>query len=189
MESLRKESLEWIKAIAVGFGLFLIIQFFFFTNYEVEGRSMNPTLQDGDKLVINKITYRLGDVERFDIVVFHANEDEDYVKRVIGVPGDTIEYKEDQLYVNGTYYEEPYLFSFRQNVYGKLTNNFTLKDITGFDTVPEGYVFVLGDNRRESFDSRHFGLVPMEKIVGKVNIRYWPFEQWQFSFGNKQINN
>lgn len=171
-----KEGLEWLKAILIGVFVFIIIQWFFFTNYEVEGGSMKPTLQDGDKLVVDKISYRFGEINRFDVIVFHANENEDYVKRVIGIPGDEIEYKNDQLFINGEYIDEPFLTSFRNSsMFGSLTNNFKV-------TVPEGHVFVMGDNRRESYDSRHFGPIEIEKIVGKVNIRYWPFDEFSLSF-------
>ncbi|MBJ8206551.1 signal peptidase I, partial [Bacillus cereus] len=72
---------------------------FFFSTYVVEGKSMMPTLQDGNMLVVNKVSYQVGDLNRFDVVVFHANKKEDYVKRIIGLPGDHIEYKQDKLYI------------------------------------------------------------------------------------------
>jgi len=183
MERLKKEGMEWIKAIVVGFLVFLLIRTFFFSNYVVEGSSMMPTLQDGNKLIVNKFVYKISDLDRFDVIVFHANEKEDYVKRIIGLPGDTIEYKDDKLYINGKYYEEPYLEKYKKQFSGsKLTGDFTLLEKTGFEKVPEGTVFVLGDNRLGSWDSRHFGFVSISQIVGEVNVRYWPFNQMDFSF-------
>lgn len=114
-EEVKREGLEWIKALGIGLIIFIIIRTFLFSNYVVEGESMMPTLQDGNKLVVNKIGYHIGDLDRFDVVVFHANENEDYVKRIIGLPGDKVVYKDDKLYVNGEYYPEPYLEKFKRD--------------------------------------------------------------------------
>jgi signal peptidase I len=166
----RKKSVIW--GIALTF--LLAIRFLFFTNYVVEGESMMPTLREGNWLIVNKY----GSVQRFDIIVFHANQQEDYVKRVIGLPGDRIMYKNDVLYINGRPVKEPYLNRYKRKLIdGKLTGDFTLEEITGEKQVPKGYVFVLGDNRLSSWDSRHFGFVKMSRIVGKVNVRYWPFDE------------
>ena len=86
---------------------FDIICMFFFSNYALEGESMMPTLQDGNKLVVNKIGYHIGELHRFDVIVFHPNKEEEYAKRIIGLPGDRIEYLEDQLYINGKKVDEP----------------------------------------------------------------------------------
>lgn len=140
---------------------------------------MMPTLRDGNLLIVNKF----GGIQRFDIIVFHANKQEDYVKRVIGLPGDRIAYKNDVLYVNGKPVKEPYLKSHKRKLIdGKLTGDFTLEEVTGKKTVPKGCVFVLGDNRLSSWDSRHFGFVKMNQIVGKVNARYWPFDEFATRF-------
>src|SRR5699024_8145082 len=101
--------------------------------------------------------------------------------RVIGKPGDAIVYKGDILYVNGDVIEEPYLETFRKE--GEvLTEDFTLEEITGEKEVPEGKLFVLGDNRQESYDSRKMGFIDQESIVGKVDIRYWPMSEINFQF-------
>ncbi|AJD90690.1 signal peptidase [Jeotgalibacillus malaysiensis] len=181
MESWKKESFEWLKALAVGVVIVLVVRIFLFSNYVVEGVSMQPTLQDGNKLVINKIGYQIGDFDRFDVIVFHANESEDYVKRVIGLPGDEISYEDDQLYINGEYYKEPYLEEFRTGE-GRLTGDFTLEELTGESEVPEGQLFVLGDNRQESLDSRIFGFIDQDSVVGKVNLRYWPLNELDVRF-------
>ena len=182
-DSIKQESVEWIKALGIGLIIFVVIRTFLFSNYIVEGESMMPTLEDGNKLVVNKIGYQVGELHRFDVVVFHANEEEDYVKRIIGLPGDTVEYKDDKLYINGEYQEEPYLEKYKKEMVGtKLTGDFTVEEITGKQTVPKGKVFVLGDNRRSSMDSRYFGFVNQEQIVGKVNLRYWPLNEFDVKF-------
>ena len=117
--------------------------------------------------------------KRFDIIVFHAPENKDYIKRVIGLPGDTVEYKDDTLYMNGKPYEEPYLDEYKKEVIdGPLTDPFTLEEKIGQETVPKVTLFVMGDNRRFSKDSRHIGTVPMEEVLGKTSIVYWPIEDF-----------
>nr|WP_245629359.1 signal peptidase I [Geobacillus jurassicus] len=159
----------------------VVLRLFVFSNYMVEGKSMMPTLESGNLLIVNKLSYDIGSIHRFDIIVFHANKKEDYVKRVIGLPGDRIEYKNDVLYINGKKCDEPYLRPYKQKL-GKLTGDFTLEEVTGKTRVPPGCIFVLGDNRLSSWDSRHFGFVKISQVVGKVDLRYWPFEQFAFWF-------
>ncbi|MCM3767391.1 signal peptidase I [Neobacillus niacini] len=179
----RKEGLEWIKAFVIGVIIFAFIRTFFFSNYVVEGESMMPTLQDGNKLVVNKLGYHVGELNRFDVIVFHANEKEDFVKRIIGLPGDKIEYRNDQLFVNGHKYQEGFLKVYKEKALGvKLTGDFSLKELTGEETVPEGKLFVLGDNRLGSWDSRHFGFISVDQVVGKVDFRYWPLDEMDIHF-------
>ncbi|MGF7014937.1 signal peptidase I [Ornithinibacillus bavariensis] len=166
---------EWIKALFIAIIIALIIRTFLFTPVVVQGYSMEPTLQDKERMIVTKI----GEPERFDIVVFHKSESEDYIKRVIGLPGDRIEYKDDTLYINGTPYDEPYLDELKRKVEdGPLTGSFTLRETPiGDDVVPEGHLFVMGDNRRDSTDSRHLGAIPMEKVIGTTNIVYYPLKE------------
>jgi signal peptidase I len=179
----KKEGLEWIKAFGIGIILFAFIRTFFFSNYVVEGQSMMPTLQDGNKVVVNKLGYQVGDLQRFDVIVFHANKKEDYVKRIIGLPGDKIAYRNDQLYVNGQKVAEPFLNMYKQKAPGgKFTSDFTLEEITGNKTVPSGRLFVLGDNRLGSWDSRYFGFISIKQVVGKVDLRYWPLNEVNVHF-------
>ncbi|MBS4188812.1 signal peptidase I [Bacillus sp. FJAT-49705] len=186
-ESIKKEGIEWIKAFAIGMIIFIFIRTFFFSNYVVEGVSMEPTLESGNKLIVNKIGNQIGDLQRFDVIVFHHNKEEDFVKRIIGLPGDKIEYRNDELYINGEKVNEPYLEKYRENyqeeAFGSmLTADFTLMEATGEETVPEGKLFVLGDNRPKSWDSRHYGFISMDQVVGKVNLRYWPINEMDISF-------
>jgi signal peptidase I len=183
-ENKKNQSLEWIMTIGIAVILAIIFRTFFFSSYVVEGESMMPTLQDGNLLMINKISYEFTDFERFDVIVFHANEEDDYVKRIIGVPGDEIFYEDDELYINGEKVEEPYLDSFKEQLAEgqELTGDFTLDDVTGQVKVPENHVFVLGDNRLHSWDSRHIGFVNIDDVVGKVNLRYWPMNEIDMKF-------
>ncbi|GGJ55801.1 signal peptidase I [Anoxybacillus voinovskiensis] len=175
MEKKKNETWEWLKAIVIAVLLAGGIRYFIFAPIIVDGLSMMPTLHDHDRMIVNKLAYKIGEPHRFDIIVFHAEEGKDYIKRVIGLPGDHIEYKDDTLYVNGKAYKEPYLDEYKkQLVDGPLTESFTLEEITGRKTVPKGYLFVMGDNRRFSKDSRHIGFIPMEKVVGRASIVYWP---------------
>ncbi|OCA90457.1 signal peptidase I [Bacillus sp. FJAT-27225] len=171
----KSETYEWIKAIVGALVLVVIIRTFFFTPIMVDGASMNPTLQDEERMIVTKI----GEPKRFDIVVFHAPDGRDYIKRVIGLPGDKIEYKNDVLYINGKVYDEPYLeYDKGKIIQGTLTESFTLKETpVGSDTVPKGHLFVLGDNRRKSTDSRHIGAIPLEEVVGTTNIVYYPINE------------
>lgn len=172
----KNEFWEWSKALLIAFGLAWLIRYFLFTPIVVDGESMMPTLEDGDRMIVNKIGYEVGEPDRYDIVVFHAPEKKDYIKRVIGLPGDHVSYKDDQLYINGKPQAEPYLTPFRNEINeGTLTEDFTLEETPAqVSVIPEGYVFVLGDNRRYSKDSRHIGLISMEEIIGNTSIIFWP---------------
>lgn len=171
---------EWIKALVIAFLLAALIRFVLFTPIVVDGESMMPTLESGERMIVNKLNYKVGDIQRFDIVVFHAPEKKDYIKRVIGVPGDTLEYKNDQLYINDKKVNEPYLQDYKNQIVdgGTLTEDFSLLDYTGKKIIPKGYYFVMGDNRRNSKDSRHIGLVSEEKIVGKASVVFWPIKNF-----------
>ncbi|MED1864585.1 signal peptidase I [Fictibacillus nanhaiensis] len=190
MSSTKKERnglMDWIKAIGVALILAIIIKKFLIEQYVVYGESMMPTIQNGNRLIVNKIGYEISQPERFDLIVFKANPEEDYIKRVIGLPGDHIAYQDDKLYINNKPVSEPYLKEFKQFAGDRtLTGNFTLEEITGLDTVPKGKIFVLGDNRLHSIDSRHIGFVEMTDIVGEANIRYWPMDELKVFNGFKK---
>ena len=128
----------------------------------VENISMRPTLTEGQFILVNKMAYRLGDFQRGDVVVFHypRNPEEDYIKRVIGLPGDMVSIQGGQVVVNNQILDEPYIAS--PPAYSNTWN------------VPEGQIFVLGDNRNQSSDSHSWGFVPVENVVGKALVIYWP---------------
>lgn len=139
----------------------------------IDGDSMEPTLHNRDFLMMERLSYYMDEPERFDIVVFHATKQKDYIKRIIGLPGETIEYKDNQLYVNGREKREYFLED------DEYTNDFTIDDIEpGQEHIPEGYYLVLGDNRNNSTDSRSIGLVPKERIMGRAFLRYWPLDDF-----------
>jgi signal peptidase I len=128
----------------------------------VDGASMEPTLHNGELIIINKLSYRLGDPQRGDIIVFHYPRDpsQEFIKRVVGLPGDQVTITDGNIYVNGQRLEEPYI-SISPNYLGSWV-------------VPEGQLFVLGDNRNNSRDSHEWGTLPMEYVIGKALFIYWP---------------
>jgi signal peptidase I len=132
----------------------------------VDGSSMEPTLHAGQFVIVNKLAYRFGAAARGDVIVFHfpRNPDQEYIKRVIGLPGDTVAVENGQITVNGELLDEPYLDG--QTGY------------PGIWTVPVGHIFVLGDNRNNSFDSHNWGTVPMDYVIGKAILVYWPPTDW-----------
>lgn len=169
-----------LKVTITAFVLAMIIRTFVFAPILIQGDSMKPTLENNDRVVLNRLsTFQSPD--RFDIVVFHApNENKDYVKRIIGLSGEKIEYKDDVLYIDNHPVEEPYLQKGKKLLQsGEFTYDFTLEEVIGRATVPEGEVFVMGDNRRYSKDSRTIGTIPLEDIVGEATVIYWPFSHFK----------
>ncbi|MEC2053766.1 signal peptidase I [Peribacillus psychrosaccharolyticus] len=177
----KNELWEWTKALVIALVLVFVIRYFLFTPIVVDGLSMVPTLKSEDRMIVNNFSYAIGDPKRFDIIVFEAPEGKDYIKRVIGLPGDEVSYKNDVLYINGKVYDEPYLADLKKQLTdgGLLTEPFTLSDVTDSKTVPEGHLFVLGDNRRYSKDSRHIGYIPYEKVLGSTKLVYWPVKEFR----------
>ncbi|HEX6268672.1 MAG TPA: signal peptidase I [Anaerolineales bacterium] len=133
----------------------------------VDGFSMNPTLQDGEYILVNRLAYKIGNPVRGDIVVFNFPMDprQDLIKRVIGLPGETISVQDGKVLINGVPLDEPYIAA------PPIYNNTWV--------VPEGQLFVLGDNRNESKDSHEWGMLPMDHVVGRAILIYWPPTQWQ----------
>ncbi len=167
MEENKKKSFirEWGPFILIII-IILIVKFFIITPIKVNGDSMNPTLKDGDIMILNRIDYKLNGLNRFDIVVL-KKDGEYLIKRVIGLPGEEIKYKNNKLYINGKYIKE----------------NYTRKVSADIDEViPEGKYYVLGDNRLNSLDSEEFGPVSGSKILGKTKLTLFPFKH----FGNKK---
>lgn len=176
----KNELLEWVKAIGIAILFAWGVRVFILTPIVVDGASMMPTFENGDKVVVNKIGPRLTEYKRFDVIVFEAKEDTNYIKRIIGIPGDRIAYENDELLINGEKYEEPYLDEYKKALLGNdtLTHDFTLDQNLGEIAVPEGHYFVLGDNRHNSIDSRDpsVGFVPMDKLLGSAEIVFLPLD-------------
>ncbi len=178
-----KESDEWmfwLKLFVIALIFALIVRKFIFSPIIVDGPSMQPTLHDRDQMIVNKFIYHIKQPDRFDIVIFHATDQKDFIKRVIGLPGEHVMVKDNQLYINHQVVEQTFLDPHSDNevVYPIVTNDFMLEMLPGgYQVIPEGYILVLGDNRTNSTDSRSFGLVQIDQIVGKTNVVYWPFER------------
>jgi signal peptidase I len=128
----------------------------------VENISMEPTLYPGELLLVSKLAFTLGEPHHGDVVIFHApnNPGEDYIKRIIGIPGDQVDIANGEVRVNGVVLKEPYIAA--------------APGYTGSWTVPEDSLFVLGDNRNSSSDSHAWGFVPMSEVIGKALFIYWP---------------
>lgn len=173
--SFLREALNLILSVVIAFVLFIVIRSYLFYPFQVVGDSMVPTLETGDRLILNK----LADIDRFDIVVFPAPDgtDEEYVKRIIGLPGDEITYFQDELYINNEKVEEHYLEALKEASDQVLTGDFTLFSLTGEATVPDDMYFVMGDNRSVSKDSRVFGFIPAAQIEGTADLRLWPLNK------------
>lgn len=161
---------SWMKVIFLTALIVLATREFVFEPVEVHGKSMMPTFQEDDKILLAKIT----SIENFDLIVFSVSDDENYLKRVIGIPGDRVEIKDDQLYLNGEPVEEPYLEQNRKIAkllgYPQLTEDFAET------TVPSDTYFVLGDNRLNSVDSRMLGFILSDAVIGEVKFRLSPSE-------------
>ncbi|ATP40759.1 signal peptidase I [Solibacillus sp. R5-41] len=174
------ELLELAKAIGIAIAFAYGIRFFLFTPIVVDGASMMPTFENGDRVIVDKIGPKSMEYERFDVIVFEAKEDTNYIKRIIGIPGDRIVYENDELFINGERYKEPYLEEYKKALIDNdtLTGDFTLEGNLGELTVPDGYFFVLGDNRRNSTDSRDpsVGFVSKDKILGTAKIVFLPVD-------------
>ncbi|GAB4488498.1 MAG: signal peptidase I [Anaerolineales bacterium] len=158
--------LDILETLLLSAALFLVINALS-ARVRVDGFSMQPTLQDGEFVLVNRLAYRFDSPQRGDIVVFHYPPDpkQDLIKRVIGLPGDTVSVQGGVVYVNNEPLNEPYIA--QSPLY------------FGTWVVPQGHLFVLGDNRNDSSDSHSWGMLPFENIVGKAVLIYWPFQNLQ----------
>ena len=173
-----REVLEWVVTIVAAVAIAFVVRTFLFEPVRVDGSSMYgtlvdgeimcDTLQDGEIMLVTKPEYLLGDPQRFDVVICHYPNrgNTNFVKRVVGLPGDTVAVKDGYLYVNGEKYEEEYLVN---------RPNYTLADYV----VPEGMYFVLGDNRSNSNDSHLIGPISRDMIIGHVRQVVFPFSGWR----------
>jgi signal peptidase I len=164
----QEEIWAWIKTVASAAVYAILIVTFGFQVARVEGMSMAPTLEDQDRLIVNKFIYRITSPRKSDIVMLYypANPDKSFVKRVIAEPGDMVRIVDGRVYVNDVPLADDYVPS-----------EFRSHDDFGPQTIQEGYYFVMGDHRNNSSDSRHWGLVPKKYIIGKVQVRWWPIPE------------
>jgi signal peptidase I len=159
-----------IESIVIALAITVVLYLFFLTPHEVVGRSMFPNFQDGDYLLANKVIYKFNKPQRGEVIIFKFSETEDFIKRVIGLPGDTVSLKDGKYYINGSILDESeYL---EDSVYTDGENYLHEGESI---VVPEGEYFVSGDNRSHSTDSRAFGTIDFSSIKGRVWLRYFPF--------------
>ncbi|WP_226034964.1 signal peptidase I [Aquibacillus saliphilus] len=180
MAKKKSEWMDWIKALIIAGLLAFIVRTFLFAPIVVDGPSMLPSLEDGDHMIVNKFSYVLGEPERFDIVVFHATANKDYIKRVIGLPGEHVAVENDALYIDGQKVDEGFLKLEKSMLEANqvYTYNFSLEDLPGdYSEIPANHVLVLGDNRGNSTDSRLLGLIPIDQLVGNTKLIYWPLDR------------
>jgi signal peptidase I len=167
--STRRSIIEWVAVVGGALLVALIIRAFFLAAFYIPSESMSPTLEKGDRVLVNKLSYKLHDVNRGDIVVFERPPNEpdngikDLIKRVVALPGETIEVRDCKVLINGQALVEPYVKQWSRTC--------TSPPVT----VGQNQVFVMGDNRDDSQDSRFFGPISQHLIVGRAFVIVWPF--------------
>lgn len=168
--------LEWLVVIVVAIGAALIVRAYVLQQFAVSGTSMYSTLHDGDRVLVNKLSYRLHEPRRGDVVVLKTIEsmgERDLIKRVVALPGETVEYRNCVLYIDGKTLVEPYL-----------DPEVVTPDHCGGGqvalTIPDDHVFVLGDNRGGSKDSRDLGPIEYDDIIGRAFVVIWPADDWRW---------
>ena len=162
-KALQKEIKEWIRSIFLAVVLAVIIRLFFFQVTVVEGKSMYPTIDNHERLIVNKAVFYLKEPEKGDIIVFNFSARRDFIKRIVALEGDEVKIEGGRLYVNRRLVEESYISSGAMMDFGPVI-------------IPEGHAFVLGDNRGDSMDSRDpaVGFISLERIKGKALLVFWP---------------
>lgn len=166
---------DFIEAIVFALAIFVVVYLFLFQPNQVQGHSMEPTYHDGEYILTDKFSFRMGPPSRGDVVVFKSpkNADVDFIKRIIGLPGEKVKISGGKVYINDQILDEsgyldPSVYTGPELYLGEN------RDIV----LPDGYYFVLGDNRPHSSDSRYFGPVTPSEFVGKVFFRYWPIDRF-----------
>jgi signal peptidase I len=180
----RKVVIEWVLLIGGALLIAFLIKTFLFQAFYIPSESMTPTLKVNDRVLVNKLSYDLHDVNRGDIVVFEAPDDpsadgvKDLVKRVVGLPGETVEFRDERVFIDGEPLDESYLVAGPKGATTPSRNQFAEKCEPPAEdakcVVPADSYLMLGDNRTESKDGRVFGPIPESDIVGRVFVRIWP---------------
>lgn len=168
--------IDWIVVITIALLVAFVVRTFLLAHFVVDGTSMTSTLQSGDRVFVNKLSYRLHEPNRGDVVVLHqpsSGVERDLIKRVVGLPGEEIEVRSCNVLIDGRLLTEPYL-----------ANPADQRTGCGGDTapimIPEDHVFVMGDNRGGSQDSRALGPIPTSELVGRAFVVFWPSTSWQW---------
>lgn len=167
--SIRELIIDSLKLIIIII-IILFLMLYVVSVTQVVGSSMSPTLKDEEVLILNKFQYRFFDIKRGDIVSLDYEDTKYLIKRIIGLPGETVKIVNNQLYINDKIYEEEYLANDLNY------DDFSLADL-GYSKIPEDMYLVLGDNRENSLDSREIGLIKKEDINGKISLRIWPLNK------------
>lgn len=176
---------EWVLVAGCALAMALLIRMFLVQAYYIPSSSMETTLQENDRVLVNKLSYRFGDVGRGDVIVFSKPDDapgqiNDFIKRVIALPGETISFSDGAVLIEGVPQFEPYVGSNRTFVNGVPMACADSPPAADRCLVPEGTVFVMGDNREASTDSRTFGPIAIDSIVGRAFIKLWPLGDFGF---------
>lgn len=163
--------LDILQVIVFAVAIFLFVYLLILQPHKIKGHSMDPNFEDGEFILTDKVSYRLGDPEHGDVVVFKAPPDfqEEFIKRIIGVPGDKVKVQNNHVFVNGKQIDETEYLEASVPV---SAGTFTVEGVEV--TVTPGNYLVMGDNRPNSYDGRYFGLISKDKITGKAWISYWP---------------
>jgi signal peptidase I len=172
--SIGKTIYSLIETILVALVLAIVLYLFIMTPHEVVGNSMHPTYKNGEMLMANKITYRVSEPKRGDVIIFKFSDTQDFIKRIVGIPGDEVMIKDGKIYINNELLDESkYLQS------SVITNGGSYLHEGQSITIQDNEYFVCGDNRTNSSDSREFGPITQDKIKGKAWIVYFPFTEFR----------
>lgn len=173
---------EWILVVLVAIGAAFLIRTFLFQQYYIDGPSMKTTLSPRDRVLVNKLSYKLHDVNRGDVVVFDrlsGAEHDDLIKRVIALPGETVEIRNCIVFIDGQTLGEPYLDAIQVAQTDPSKRCGSHVDMSPV-TIEDDHVFVMGDNRVQSYDSREFGPIETSMIRGRAFVAVWPFDAWSW---------
>ena len=172
---------EWVFVVVVAISAAMLIRVFLFQQYYIDGPSMQTTLMPEDRVLVNKMSYKLHDIHRGDVIVFDRVTNEvqhdDLIKRVLGLPGETLEIRSCIVYIDGVQVDEPYLNLEQTSQVEPSARCGSHTDMAPI-VVPEEMVFVMGDNRVQSFDSRDFGPIDSDKVRGRAFVVIWPVSAW-----------
>ena len=172
---------EWVFVVVIAIGAAMLIRLFLFQQYYIDGPSMQTTLMPQDRVLVNKMSYKLHDIHRGDVIVFDRVTNEvqhdDLIKRVLGLPGETLEIRSCIVYIDGVQVDEPYLNPEQTSQIEPSARCGSHTDMAPIE-VPEDMVFVMGDNRVQSFDSRDFGPIDTDKVRGRAFVVIWPASAW-----------
>ena len=172
---------EWVFVVVVAISAAMLIRVFLFQQYYIDGPSMQTTLMPEDRVLVNKMSYKLHDIHRGDVIVFDRVTNEvqhdDLIKRVLGLPGETLEIRSCIVYIDGVQVNEPYLNPEQTSQVEPSARCGSHTDMAPI-VVPEEMVFVMGDNRVQSFDSRDFGPIDSDKVRGRAFVVIWPASAW-----------